>query len=143
MGRETYTMSSEGMEPTIKKGSRVTARTVDGDYVPKTGDIVVFDASKWGVNGFIIQRVIGVPGSTVQCCDPQGRHLLDGRPMDETHLYPNDYREPFGPLTIPTGRLWLEGDHRRISLDSRYRHEELGDGTIPVSDVIGVVELDG
>jgi signal peptidase I len=143
LGKEVYRTPSESMEPTIKKNSLVTARKVRGDYAPKIGDIVVFNAPEWGVDGSMIKRVIGVPGSVVQCCDADGRQLLNGRPMDESYLRPGDRQQPFGPVTIPAGRLWLEGDHRSISLDSRYRREKPGNGTVAVSGVIGVVELDG
>ncbi|MFC4057244.1 signal peptidase I [Planomonospora corallina] len=142
-GTETFRMSSEGMEPTIKAGHVVTAKLVDGDYVPRTGDIVVFNASDWGVDGMVLMRVIGVPGSTVQCCDGEGRQLLDGRPMDEPYVHPGGRPYPFDLVRIPAGRIWVEGDHRMVSRDSRVRHWELGNGTVAVSNVVAVVELDG
>src|SRR4051794_10633952 len=70
-----------------------------------------------------IKRVIAVGGQTVQCCDEQGRITVDDRPLDEPYIYVSDqegYRPaPFGPVTVPEGRLWVMGDHRDQSADSR------------------------
>ncbi|WP_449061153.1 signal peptidase I [Planomonospora algeriensis] len=141
-GMEVIRAVGESMEPTIKKNSLVTVRTVRGGYAPKVGDIVLFDAAQWGIEGSILQRVIGVPGSFVQCCDADGRQLLNGNPLEERYLPPDVYQHPFGPVTVPAGRLWIQGDNRRVSLDSRSHLGAPGGGTIAVSDVIGVVELD-
>jgi signal peptidase I len=77
-----------------------------------------------------IKRVIGVGGDTVRCCDPQGRVVVNGKALDETYLFENDVR-PFGPVTVPKGQLWVMGDHRGASSDSR------DNGTIPTSAVVG------
>jgi signal peptidase I len=81
----------------------------------------------------IIKRVIGVPGDTVACCDAQGRVTVNGQGLDEPYVYENTPRESrsFGPVQVPTGRLWVMGDHRGNSSDSRVN------GTIPISNVTG------
>jgi signal peptidase I len=86
-----------------------------------------------------VKRVIATGGQTVQCCDAQGRVTVDGKPLTEPYIFePTPLQSrPFGPVTVPAGRLWVMGDHRSASADSR---EHMGDkysGTIGVSDVIG------
>ncbi|MGZ4539220.1 MAG: signal peptidase I [Blastococcus sp.] len=86
-----------------------------------------------------VKRVIATGGQTVQCCDAQGRVTVDGKPLYEPYIFENTplQQRAFGPVTVPQGRLWVMGDHRSASADSR---EHMGDkysGTIGVSDVIG------
>jgi signal peptidase I len=87
-----------------------------------------------------VKRIIAVGGQTVQCCDTQGRVVVDGRPLDEPYVFISDpeYRPaPFGPIKVPEGRLWMMGDHRDESADSRVHISDADQGTIGVSDVIG------
>jgi signal peptidase I len=87
-----------------------------------------------------VKRIIAVGGQTVQCCDTQGRVVVDGRPLDEPYVFLSDpeYRlAPFGPVKVPEGRLWMMGDHRDESADSRFHISDADQGTIGVSDVIG------
>jgi signal peptidase I len=87
-----------------------------------------------------VKRIIAVGGQTVQCCDQQGRVVVDGRPLDEPYVFVSDpeYRPaPFGPIKVPEGRLWMMGDHRDESADSRVHISDADQGTIGVSDVIG------
>ncbi|SCX37418.1 signal peptidase I [Klenkia marina] len=81
-----------------------------------------------------VERVIATGGQTVQCCDDQGRVLVDGQPLDEPYLFEDDAR-PFGPVTLADGQLWVMGDHRSNSADSRDH------GPISVDDVIGKASL--
>jgi signal peptidase I len=86
----------------------------------------------------LIKRVIGLPGDKVACCeDNQGRVTVNGTPIDEPYLYPGDAAsiDPFS-ITVPAGRLWVMGDHRSDSADSRAHPDSFG-GTIPLSDVVG------
>jgi signal peptidase I len=87
----------------------------------------------------LIKRVIGVGGDTVACCDDQGRVTVNGVPLDEPYLYPGDdpSSDPFGPFTVPAGSLWVMGDHRSVSEDSRAHRSQPGKGFVPVDDVIG------
>ena len=87
-----------------------------------------------------IKRVIAVGGQTVQCCDAENRVTVDGRPLDEPYTYatdPDHTSTPFGPVTVPAGRLWVMGDHRDQSADSRAHITDPDQGTISGDDVIG------
>jgi signal peptidase I len=90
-----------------------------------------------------IKRVIATGGQTVQCCDAQGRVTVDGKPLNEPYIYQNtplDQRA-FGPVTVPQGRLWVMGDHRSNSADSRVHIRDQYSGTVAVSDVVGKAAL--
>jgi signal peptidase I len=77
-----------------------------------------------------IKRVIAVGGDTVRCCDAKGRVSVNGVPLDEPYVYQND-RQTFGPVTVKPGELWVMGDHRGDSSDSRAH------GAIPAANVVG------
>jgi signal peptidase I len=92
-----------------------------------------------------IKRVIGVPGDRVVCCNAQGLITVNGVALHEqSYLYPGDtpseapegYSGHFS-ITVPSGRLWVLGDNRSVSADSRLHREDPGDGTIPENEVIG------
>ncbi|MEU4832228.1 signal peptidase I [Streptosporangium sp. NPDC023615] len=143
-GKETYRISSESMAPTLVPGELVTATRVDGTYAPRAGDVVVLlPPASWGLSGgSIIKRVIGVPGSTVGCCDAAHRMIVDGRPLDEPYVA--DERASFlefAPVAVPEGHVWVQGDHRDVSLDSRSHRDKAGGGMVPVTGVIGVVDV--
>jgi signal peptidase I len=85
-----------------------------------------------------IKRVIGVPGDHVVCCNTQGQLTVNGVPLRESYLYPgSDNRTLPFDIVVPAGRLWVEGDHRNDSADSRSHTGLPGGGTIPVNKVIG------
>jgi signal peptidase I len=92
-----------------------------------------------------VKRVVGVPGDHVVCCNGHGQITVNGVPLDEqSYLYPGDRSDshPFGipahfNVTVPTGYLWVLGDHRGISDDSRGHEADPGNGMIPESEVIG------
>jgi signal peptidase I len=90
-----------------------------------------------------VKRVIAVEGQTVQCCDAEGRVMVDGQPLDEPYIYENTPLESrsFGPVTVPEGRLWVMGDHRSASADSKHHIGDKYGGTIAVDDVIGKAAL--
>jgi signal peptidase I len=84
-----------------------------------------------------IKRVIGVAGDHVVCCDSQGRITVNGHPLDEPYLYPAAKPSELAfDVTVSPGRLWVMGDHRNDSADSR-AHQDDHLGTIPTTDVIG------
>jgi signal peptidase I len=87
----------------------------------------------------LIKRVIGVPGDHVACCDAQGRVTVNGVPLNEqSYLYPNSAPSltRFN-IVVPPGRLWVMGDNRFYSDDSRDHQGDPGGGTVPESAVIG------
>ncbi|MBV9381783.1 MAG: signal peptidase I [Streptosporangiaceae bacterium] len=163
---EVFSIPSGSMENTLLVGDRVLVNKLVYHFRGiRRGDIVVFSGQgSWGpaapvpgnpaarlwdgiLNGLgldsggtdYVKRVIGVPGDRVACCDAMGRVTVNGVPLDErSYLYPGDSpsETPFS-VTVPPGRLWVMGDHRSDSEDSRYRSGDPGDGTIPESAVVG------
>src|ERR1700733_11673393 len=86
-----------------------------------------------------IKRVIGLPGDHVVCCDAQGRITVNGVPLSEqSYIHPGDIPSslPFD-ITVPAGHLWVMGDNRADSDDSRYRTTDPGGGAVPESEVVG------
>jgi signal peptidase I len=89
-----------------------------------------------------VKRVIAVGGQTVQCCDAANRVLVDGKPLEEPYIYylPEAGRalqEGFGPYVVPRGYLWMMGDSRNNSADSR----ATGHGPVPIDNVIGKAQF--
>ena len=87
----------------------------------------------------LIKRVIGLPGDHVACCDAAGQVTVNGVPLTEqSYLYPGDSPSEIRfNIVVPTGRLWVMGDHRLISDDSRDHLGDPGGGTVPENAVIG------
>jgi signal peptidase I len=88
----------------------------------------------------LIKRVIGVGGDTVICCDGEKRITVNGVPLTEPYLYPGDRAAPSlaeFSVRVPEGRLWVMGDHRSSSADSRFHLGDPGGGFVPVDDVVG------
>jgi signal peptidase I len=86
-----------------------------------------------------IKRVIGVPGDHVACCNADGLVTVNGVALHEkSYLYPgNAPSDIHFHITVPPGRLWVMGDHRFVSFDSRLHTADPGSGTIPEDRVIG------
>ena len=129
--------SSTAMEPTVQPGDDVLAGL--GSAV-RRGDIIILRlpsgfSTKISTGGDYVRRVIGLPGDRVACCDSDGRVTVNGKPRNETYLYPGDRpsEEPFS-VTLGAGQLWVLGDHRSIAIDSRIW------GPVPEGDVAGGVE---
>ncbi|GAA3701329.1 signal peptidase I [Zhihengliuella alba] len=156
---KVFTVPSGSMEPTLNVGDRIVANRIPyPETTPERGDVVVFSAdgawepqlpepgpllraAQWfgdltGIGPsseyYLVKRVVGVPGDTVECCDDDGRLLVNGEPQEEPYrgnTYPfepdvldcateNRSQRCFGPITVGEGELLVMGDHRSNSADS-------------------------
>ncbi len=89
-----------------------------------------------------VKRVIAVGGQTVQCCDSRGQVMVDGTSLNEPYIFYLPEAGPpkqasFGPVAVPEGQLWMMGDSRNNSADSRMPDH----GAVPVDNVIGQARL--
>jgi signal peptidase I len=164
---QTFVIPSGSMEPGLQVGDRVVVSRLDYRFGSvQRGDVVVFDGdglfapaqpesallaragqavarvlgSPVGETDFV-KRVIGVGGDHVICCDDQGRITVNGTAVQEDgYLFPGDEpsAQPFD-VRVPAGHLWLMGDHRSASADSREHLGDPGSGMVPVGRVIGRV----
>ena len=164
---QAFFIPSGSMENTLEINDRVLVNKLVYDVRSiHRGDIVVFNGDgSWDpgplpsnrnfaekfVDGFasmfgfghpgdiLIKRVIGLPGDDVACCDAQGRVTVNGVPLTEqSYLYPGDAPSEIRfNIVVPPGRLWVMGDHRLISDDSRDHLGDPGGGTVPENAVIG------
>ncbi|SDQ76046.1 signal peptidase I [Quadrisphaera sp. DSM 44207] len=90
----------------------------------------------------LVKRVIGLPGDEVACCDEQGRVTVNGEPLEEVYISEGDAPSELDfSVQVPQDRLWVMGDHRAASEDSRYHLDLAGSGTVPVENVVGRAAL--
>ncbi|WP_250288982.1 signal peptidase I [Streptomyces atroolivaceus] len=139
-----YTVPTDSMAPTVNAGDRVLAERIEGSDV-RRGDVVVFTDSTWGAVP-MVKRVVGVGGDTIACCDKGGRLTVNGEPIEEPYLRAKGASSltsadgaPASPQSftadVPEGQLFLLGDERSTSLDSRVHLEDPGQGSVPRSAV--------
>ena len=149
---QTFYIPSESMEHTLNINDRVLVNKLVYDFRdPRRGEIIVFAAPQtWHTDpndADFIKRVIGVGGDHVVCCDASHRIVVNDHPLDEPYLYhdsdsPPDRAspDPFD-IVVPAGRLWVMGDNRFHSGDSRDHYvrpaHDIQEATIPVSVVVG------
>lgn len=158
---QPFSVPTGSMEPTIQPGDRLLAsRLVRGAAVHR-GDVVVFDGRvsfgnesdgsdleralrtvasvlSLDTGTDYVKRVIGLPGDHVVCCDTRGLLLVNGTSVAEPYLYPGETpSEVTFDVTVPEGRIWVMGDHRSESSDSRAYLGRPGGGMVRLDDVIG------
>lgn len=92
-----------------------------------------------------VKRVIATEGQTVACCDEQNRVTVNGEPLHEPYLYwapgRGTKQQEFGPVTVPKNHVWVMGDNRNNSADSRVQGGGGVDGAVPVDNVIGKAQF--
>lgn len=89
---------------------------------------------------YLVKRVIGVAGDTVICCNDKGFLTINGKKAVEPYIFAgNQPSELKFNITVPKGKVWVMGDHRGASADSRYHQEDVNNGMVPLSKVTGRV----
>src|SRR2546428_248176 len=163
---QVYRIPSASMENTLQVGDRVLVNKLVYHFRGiGRGDIIVFSGQdSWGPNAsppsgdpvirlfddvlsgiglqndqtYYIKRVIGLPGDHVACCT-NGKVTVNGVPLSESsYLFPGNVPSSFKfSEVVPPGHLWVMGDHRSDSDDSRYHPGDPGGGAIPENQVVG------
>jgi signal peptidase I len=163
---QAFWVPSGSMEQTLARGDRILVWKPGGD--PGHGDVVVFkDPADWladptpepGLRGALsraaafvgvlpsttgddlVKRVLAVGGDTIECCSPGGQIIRNGTALDEPYVYPGSATDQVTfRVEVPEGRLFVMGDHRSDSADSRYHLNE-DQGTVPLENVVGKAEV--
>jgi signal peptidase I len=163
---QAFYVPSASMEDTLLISDRIVASKITTSMGGVSrGEVVVFkDPGDWlpepppppdGVRGAIrtgltfvgllpsdtgqdlVKRVIAVEGDRIACCDADGRIVLNGVPLVEDYIKGPTNQVQFD-VVVPPGGVFVMGDNRGDSRDSRY-HLEANDGAVPVDDVVGRV----
>lgn len=134
----TKVMPSDHMKPSHPTGSSMVFNLL-ADGVNR-GDVVLFDAAAWGESQLSVQRVVAVGGDRIAYTPGDRTLTLNGKPLDEPYVLNGDpvAGSPGAfSVEVPEGRLFVLGDNRFDSADSRYRFEDSEGGTVPLSSVKG------
>ncbi|MBT2366286.1 signal peptidase I [Streptomyces sp. ISL-10] len=132
------TVMSEAMEPTYRPGERLVIERIDTGEI-RRGDVVLVHVPDRYQGRPVLQRVIGMGGDHVVC---DGKRItVNGRPVDEPYVMRGEVNPATGPydVKVPDGRLFLLGDHRGNSNDSRFFLDEQS-GSVAASGVLGRVQ---
>ena len=161
---QAFYVPSESMENTLMPNDRIIASKISTHFGGVSrGEVVVFkDPGGWlgdpgpaadGIRGALhtgltfigllpsdsgsdlVKRVIGIAGDHVVCCDKQQRILLNGVPLNESYVIQPTNQVKFD-VTVPTDSVFVMGDNRGNSRDSRY-HLDVNSGGVPLEDVVG------
>ncbi len=163
---QAFYIPSSSMEDTLQVGDRILVNKTVSDAGLHRGDVVVFtDPGGWlpqvpqhesalsrtvkdllmavgilpaDAGEHLIKRVIGLPGDRVACCSTDGKLTVNGTPIDEPYLKPGVVpSETDFDVTVPAGHIWVMGDNRSNSRDSRAHIGEPGGGFIPLDNLTG------
>ena len=89
---------------------------------------------------YLVKRVVGVAGDHVICCTTTGKITVNGQEMVEPYIFEGNVPSDMNfDVTVPKGKLWVMGDHRGASADSRYHQEDINKGFVPLNRVTGRV----
>lgn len=146
LGVQVLRAESDSMAPTVQAGDVVVATATD-DIA--RGDVVVFnDPGGWAervarvsrvpaVAPTFVKRVVGLPGERVVCCDADGRITVDGDPiLDDHRAEPDALASVLAfDVEVPADALFVLGDNRGVSVDSRYL------GPVPLHEVLAVERI--
>ncbi len=164
---QAFYIPSASMHDTLIENDRILVEKPSywGGGTPQRGDVVVFaDPGGWlgageqpqpsnavasaletfGLypsGGHLVKRVIAVGGDEVKCCDKQGRITVNGVPLHEKSYLASGQRPSLinFDVKVQPGYLWVQGDNRSDSADSRVHLGDPGGGQVPVDDVVGKV----
>jgi signal peptidase I len=161
---QAFYIPSESMEPGLLVNDKILVQKASYWFgEPQRGDVVVFDdpggwldenSSVTATNplqkaleliglfptgGHLIKRVIGVGGDHIVCCDTQGRLMINGTAIDEPYTLatPGAASEQKFDVKVPAGHIWVMGDNRGNSADSRVHLGDPGGGFVDVHQVVG------
>ncbi len=125
---QPYLIKQPSMEPGLASGDRIVVnRLAYRQWTPNRGDVIVFAFPK-DLKRTFVKRVIAVEGETVELRD--NKVFVNGDVIDEPYVKPGDY-PPYGPEVVPVGKVFVLGDNRRESEDSREW------GLLPKVDLLG------
>ena len=137
---QAFMVPSTSMEPTLQVGERILVNK----FAPvERGDIVVFtDPSNWLTpeeGNFLVKRVVGVGGDRIYCCNVSGNLEINGQNVEESSYVLDGGRtdQINFDITVPKGKLFVMGDNRDNSPDSRYHLIAPDDPFVPTNNGIG------
>lgn len=163
---QAFFVPSESMENTLLKDDRIIASKLSYRFSDiNRGDVIVFhDPSDWlyepqpregldkKINDVLtwigilpsnsgddlVKRVIGLPGDKVKCCTRDGQIIINGTPINEKAYVKGPTNQVKFDIVVPKDRVFVMGDHRGASSDSRFHLDEFS-GTVPMDKIVGQV----